>query len=370
MQITRVMCRHLQRDMGNNLWNAQQRWSTKNVVLVFVESSTGLLGVGEAWTAGAEPEALINTIEKDIAPQLIGKDPHLLRRFWDDAARGTDLSSRRGIALAALSGLDTALWDLIGKACDTPLYQLLGAARERVPCYASAGLYGRDKGLAELAAEMTGYVAQGFDAVKLKVGGVTLADDVDRVRAVREAVGTGVRLMVDATYMLNVPDALRMARAFEPFDVYWLEAPVSPADVAGQAVVNQRSPIPVCGNETEFGLPGFRRLIEARAIEYVQPDIAVCGGVSEAGRIAALAAAFDLPVTLHASSTAVLFAASLHLAAAIPNLESVEYHMLHQWLFDRVPSDTFKPAPGGLVSPPTGPGLGIELDPAELGDSL
>jgi len=176
--------------------------------------------------------------------------------------------------------------------------------------------------------------------------------------------------MVDANYMLNVPDALRMARAFAPFEVYWLEAPVPPGDVAGQAVINDRSPIPVCGNETEFGLAGFRRLVEARAVEYVQPDVAVCGGVSETCRIASLAAAHNLPVTLHSSSTAVLFAASLHVAAAIPNLESVEYHMLHQWLFDRLPADTFKPSDGGLVAPPPGPGIGVELYPDDLGETL
>jgi L-alanine-DL-glutamate epimerase-like enolase superfamily enzyme len=370
MQVARVICRHLQHDMGDRVWNAQQRWSTKHVVLVFVESSDGYIGVGESWTSGASPEALISTIEKDLAPQLVGKDVFLLRRFWDDTHRGTDLSSRRGITLAALSGVDTALWDLIGKATNTPLYQLLGAARETVPCYASAGLYGRDKGLTELSSEMLDYVAQGFTAVKMKVGGVSLAEDIERVRAVRETLGPHVGLMVDANYMLNVPDALRMARAFAPFDVFWLEAPVPPGDVAGQAVVNHRSPIPVCGNETEFGLAGFRRLIEARAVEYVQADVAVCGGVSETSRIASLAAAHDLPVTLHASSTAVLFAASLHVAAAISNLESVEYHMLHQWLFNRLPADTFKPADGGLVTPPPGPGLGIELHPDELGDTL
>lgn len=370
MHVTRVICRHLQRDMGGRVWNAQQRWSTKHVVLVFVESSDGHIGVGESWTTGASPESLVSTIENDLAPLLVGKDPFLLRRFWEDARRSTDLSSRRGITLAALSGLDTALWDLLGKATGTPLYRLLGGVRETVPCYASAGLYGRDKGTAALSEEMSGYVAQGFAGVKMKVGGAALVEDVERVRAVREAIGPGIKLMVDANYMLNVPDALRMARAFAPFDVYWLEAPVVPGDIAGQAVVNRRSPVPVCGNETEFGLDGFRRLIEARAVEYLQPDIAVCGGVSEACRIASLAAAHHLPVTLHASSTAVLLAATLHVAAAIPNLESVEYHMLHQWLFDRLPKDTFKPADGGLVTPPPGPGIGVELHPDELGDTL
>ncbi len=370
MQIQRVVCRHLQRDMGDRVWNAQQRWRTKDVVLVFVEADNGLLGVGECWTPGAAAEPLLATIEHDLAPLVIGADPFSARRIWDQAWRATDLSSRRGITLAALSGVDTALWDLAGKATGTPLYKLLGAARDAVPCYASAGLYGRDKGPNELAAEIGGYLARGFQAVKIKVGGVALGEDVERVRAVREAIGAGPRLMVDANGMLDVPGALRMAQAFAPFDVYWLEAPLPPGDVAGQAVVNARGAIPVCGNETEFGLDGFRRLIEARAVEYVQPDVSVCGGIAETLRIASLAAAFHLPVTLHASSTAVCLAASLHVAASIPNLESVEYHMLHQWLFDRLPADAFAVGAGGLVAPPPGPGLGIDLHPDEVGDTL
>jgi L-alanine-DL-glutamate epimerase-like enolase superfamily enzyme len=222
-------------------------------------------------------------------------------------------------------------------------------------------LYGKGKDETALAEEMQGYLAQGFSDVKIKVGGVPLEEDVKRVRAVRGAIGSRARLMVDANYTLNVPKSLKMAQAFEPFEIYWLEAPVSPDDVSGQAKVNALSPVPVCGNETETGIARFRELITHRAVEFVQFDIAACGGISEGRRIADLAAAFHLPCTLHASSTGILLAASLHLAASLPNLDSVEYHMFHQWLFDKCPPEAFKPNKGGLVRPPDGPGFGLAI---------
>ena len=370
MKITRIVTRHLQRDMGNKVWNSQTRWRHKDMVLVFLETNTGLIGLGEAWTTGGSPQALIRTIEDDIGPVLLGADPHYLTRIWSDVYKSTALSARRGIVSSALGAVDTALWDLIGKATDTPLYQLLGAYTDQVPCYASAGLYGLDKAPADLGAEMAGYIQQGFRDVKMKVGGVALKEDIERVKAARQAIGpyrgSGGRLMVDANYTLDVPKALRMAKAFEPYDIYWLEAPVSPDDITGQAKVNALSPIPVCGNETEHGSDRFRELILHRAVEYVQFDIAACGGISEGRRIANLAGAFNLPCTLHASSSAILLAASLHLAASLPNLDSMEYHMLHQWLFDKLPEGTFKPEQGGLVRPPPGSGIGIDLHYDEL----
>jgi len=339
--------------MGDRFWNAQIRWNTKQVLIVFAETDSEHIGLGECWVTGASVDALIKTIEEDIAPHVIGKNPFAVNALWNDVFLSTAVSGRRGITSAALSGVDTALWDLMGKATGTPLCHLLGAGREAVRCYASAGLYGRDKGLPELAAEVRDYQQQNFVDIKIKVGGVALAEDVERVRTVRETIGRDARLMVDANYNLDVPRALQMANAFAPFDVTWFEAPVHPDDVAGQAVINQKSPIPVCGNETEWGVP-----------------IAICGGVSEARRIADYAAAHHLPVTLHASSTVILLAASLHLGAGLRQIDSLEYHMLHHWLADRFPDVDFGAEAGGWVKPPLGGGIGLRLSPEETGDTL
>jgi L-alanine-DL-glutamate epimerase-like enolase superfamily enzyme len=218
----------------------------------------------------------------------------------------------------------------------------------------------------DLGAELRGYVEQGFTAVKMKVGGAPLKEDVRRVAAAREAIGPDAKLMVDALYNLSVPEALALARAIERYDIHFFEAPVSVRDVRGQAEVHAKSPIPVCGNETLAWTGPFRELITQAAVHFVQFDPAICGGISEGRRIADLAHAFQLPCTLHASSTSVLFAASLHLGAALANCASVEYHIVHQWFWDLEPEDTFI-ARDGFVRPPEGPGLGLAITPDDVG---
>lgn len=362
MKVTRVIPRLIQREMPGTVWNPRRRWQEKTIVLAFVETDTGLVGVGEAWASAGSPRALIATIEDDLAPLILGEDPFHTTRLNRLAAELAELSGRSGIIAAALSALDIALWDLIGKATGMPLFELLGANEQRVTCYASGGLYGEGKTADALAAEVRGYVEQGFAAVKIKVGGVPLKEDLARVSAVRAAIGPDIRLMVDAHNDLSVPDALKMARALESFDIHFLEAPTALSDVAGQARINRDGPIPVAGNESEAWAHRFRDLLLADAVHFVQFDVSACGGIGEGRRIAALARAFGRPCTLHAASTSVLFAASLHLAAACANCASVEYHMVHPWLWDFEPPGTFD-VTDGCVRPPRGPGLGLALTP-------
>jgi L-alanine-DL-glutamate epimerase-like enolase superfamily enzyme len=295
-----------------------------------------------------------------VAPHVLGQDPFLVAALWQKAWAGTAMSGRRGIAAAALAAVDIALWDLLGKITGQPLYRLLGAAGERVRCYASGGLYGPERTPESLGGEVADALARGFVDFKLKVGGAALAEDVARVAAARRALGPGGRLMVDAVYSLDVPGALRLARALGPQDVYWFEAPVHPDDVAGAARVNRDGGIPVCGNENEHGIDRYRELVTARAVDYVQFNLSACGGITEGRRIAALAGAFRLPVTLQASSSCVLLAASLHLAAALPHCDSVEYHMVHQWLREKAPAGAFA-VEDGWMRPPAGAGLGVPL---------
>lgn len=365
MTVKTITCRLIERDMGGKLWNPRTRWKTKQILLVFIEDGEGHVGCGEAWITGGTPKAVIDTIEEDIRPRLIGQDPFFLRRLGDEVFKTTDMSARSGTVAAAWSAVDIALWDLIGKRLKTPLYKLLGAANEKIYAYASAGLYGEGKTIDDLADEMVSYAAKGFDAVKMKVGGAELKEDIARVAAVREAIGSDVKLMIDALYNLDVADALRLAHAAAPYDIYFLEAPVSPYDVQGQAEVHRKSPIPICGNEHQCWTVNFKHLITAGAVHYVQFDPAICGGVTEGRRIADLAQVFHLPCTLHAASSAVLMAAGLHIAAASPNCHSIEYHMLHQWLWDLVPADTFRAENSWLV-PPEGPGLGITITPDDV----
>jgi L-alanine-DL-glutamate epimerase-like enolase superfamily enzyme len=275
------------------------------------------------------------------------------------------VSAKGGAAWAAASAVDIALWDALGRSLGQPVCTLLGAHRRSVFAYASAGLYGRDKTTDDLAAEMHGYVALGFRGVKLKIGGASLAEDLARVAAVREAIGNEVRLMVDALYAYSVADALRMARGLERYDVHFLEAPVHPDDIDGLARLAVASPVPLAGNEFAYGLAGFRRIVEKDAVAYVHLDAILCGGISEGQRIAALAASRHLPVSFHAASSAVCFAANLQLAASSPNVDSVEFHMLHRMLFDRLAPGAF-PLKDGCVEVPAAPGLGLGFEPEAM----
>ncbi|MEM7042066.1 MAG: mandelate racemase/muconate lactonizing enzyme family protein [Pseudomonadota bacterium] len=365
--IRKVIPRLIERGMDGKAWNPRTRFHRKQILLVFVEDQAGRLGVGECWLHAATPRALIALIEDDLAPLVFGIEPHCAGAVTERLRRSAEMSNQAGITAAAWSGIEMALQDLRARQLGLPLVDLMGRCRDAVPVYASAGLYGEGKTADDLAAEVKSWVDQGFDAVKIKVGGAPLREDLRRVGLVREAVGPNVRLMVDALYNFDVAEALRFANAAAPYDITFFEAPVSPFDVAGQAEVHRSSPIPVCGNETLAWIAPFRELITRHATHLVQFDLAACGGVQEGRRIAELAQAFHRPATLHAASSAVLFAASLHLACSIPNAHSVEYHMLHQWLWDLVPKDTFK-ARSGTLPPPVGPGHGVTLDPDSLDD--
>ena len=273
MKIAAVIPKLITFDMDGSLSNPRFTWSQKHIVLVFVVTESGAVGVGEAWASGGAPGALMATIADDLAPLIVGQDALAISRHWAALNDAALVSARRGIFRTGQAAIDIALWDLLGKAADLPVFRLLGGFADCAAVYASAGLYGSQKTTADLAAEIAGYVAQGFDAVKMKVGGASHAEDVERVRAVREAIGPGVRLMVDAVYALDPPSALRLSRAIEPHDVYWFEQPVHPDDIDGMAQVNLRGNIPVAGNENASEQSHFLALMEKQAVRFVQADL-------------------------------------------------------------------------------------------------
>ncbi|TCT06312.1 mandelate racemase/muconate lactonizing enzyme family protein [Paralcaligenes ureilyticus] len=345
--------------------NPRTTWREKNTFLVFVRTEGGEIGVGEVWCEALSPAVLAAFVRDEMAPLFRGADIEDMERLWQIGFDRTRVSAKPGLALSVLGAVETALWDLTGKRHGRPLYRLLGACRDRVDVYASGGLYGEDNTPARLADEMAGYVRRGFRAVKMKVGGKSLAEDMARVAAVREAIGPDIRLMVDAVYMLDGSSALRMARALDRLDIWFLEAPLAPGDLTGLRRLTARSPVPIAGNEVAFGLDSYRDLIVEGGIDVVHLDVNQCGGIGEARRIAALAAAFHRPVSFHSATSAVCFAANLHVAASLANTESVEYHCVHQMLFDQVPADRY-PLVDGAVVLPDAPGLGIDIDPCSL----
>src|ERR687884_1755030 len=260
------------------------------VLLVQVHTDEGIIGLGEAAAYSAAPSVLAAVVQEELRPILVGEDPFRVERLWQTMYARTHQHGRRGAVLMAMSGVDIALWDVIGRATRTPLYRLLGAYCDKVQAYASAGFYAEGKGPSELAREMTGYAAAGFTHVKMKVGRnpeamlnplpdmpepgfatCSLEEDIRRVHAVREAIGPEVRLMIDANNAWTPSTALTMMRELERDNIYWLEEPVNTDDVVGSALVAHNLTVPVAGYETEVGIYGFRDLITAGAGGIGQP---------------------------------------------------------------------------------------------------
>ena len=345
-----------------------QWWFTKrSALLVRVVAEDGTDGWGEVF-AHVEPTVYGAVIGKVLAPVYIGANSLDADILWDRAYNRTRPYGQKGMVINALSGLDIALWDLNGKLLDQPVSRLLGGRRrERVEAYAT-GLYRTetDDLPAALAFEASGYVSQGFTAMKLKVG-YGFNTDMENLAAVRAAVGPSIRLALDANHGYDVPDAIRLGRAAAPYDILWYEEPVVAEDKAGYAEVRSRQPIPVAGGEEEFTRYGFRELLEARGVDLVQPDLGGMGGLSEARKVATMASAFGVRCQPHVWGTPVALAASLQFLSWLPDVPDSAEPTAPMLEYDRsehpvrdavaVPPETSLP----WIDVPTGPGLGLEL---------
>ncbi|HEY8872652.1 MAG TPA: mandelate racemase/muconate lactonizing enzyme family protein [Stellaceae bacterium] len=348
--------------------------SRRGGLLVEVETDTGIVGIGEAGLGGG---ATATVIDKDLAPMLIGEDPLIIEGLWQRMFARTRQYGRRGVVMQGISGIDIALWDIAGKVAKMPVYQLLGACRDRVEAYASGGFYQA----ADLAGEAEGYRARGFRGMKMKIGRnpstqthlrelignkgfceVDPEEDLARVAAVRQALGPHAKLMVDVNCAWSPAFAIEMGRAMEPYNLYWIEEPVATDDIEGSARVADALATPIAGYETEMGLYAFRELISRGAVDIVQLDIAWSGGFSEGRRIAAYAGAHHRMVAPHAFAGAVLLVASLHFAAAIPNGLVLEWDQNPNAIRDELLKEPLRLESDGTVKVPERPGLGIELD--------
>ncbi|MBA2519172.1 MAG: mandelate racemase/muconate lactonizing enzyme family protein [Chloroflexia bacterium] len=354
----------------------------RTAILVQVHTDTGLIGIGESAAYGGALTSIERVVLDDLAPIVIGESPFMVERAWARMAHRTHQRGQKGLLQMALSGIDIALWDVIGQATKTPLYQLLGGYRDRLVAYASAGFYAANKGPEELAEEVREYVARGFRHVKIKVGRnpevvlnplenmwapeyatASLDEDVARVRAARGAIGDGIGLAIDANNAWNPSVALSFMRQVESVKIAWLEEPVATDDYAGSAQVARQLATPVAGYETESSLGGFRQLIASGAVDIVQPDVIWSGGISETRRIAALAQAYRRPIIPHVFSSGVALVANMHLIASIPNGSLLEFDQNPNPLRDELFIEPITIAADGTVALPDGPGLGVTLNP-------
>jgi D-galactarolactone cycloisomerase len=383
MKITGVetICLHYR--MPYALTYARGEYQEREALLVKIHTDQpGLFGWGEAAMWGGPWATSVAVIEKEIAPLIVGLDPRQPEYIWERVYQQTYYHGRKGILLACLSGIDIALWDILGRAANEPVWRLLGGYGRPLRAYASSGYYRRDYSNADLARDIGKARGEGYLGFKMKVGNIAAAiharalhetplrvsfdQDIARVATAREALGPDLDLMCDATTSLDHKTAMRYARAFEKFGVRWFEEPTQPENIAGCAALANSTSIPIAGFETETSKFNFAALIDAGAIQIVQPDVIQVGGITEARKIAAYAQMKHLLFSCKNYSTAVSLAACINLLYGLPNTDYFECDMdPSPWRTDILKQSLFS-FDQGLVAPFNRPGLGLDIDEEQL----
>jgi D-galactarolactone cycloisomerase len=367
MIITSVRTHILEAPLSQPFAYSRAWYDTRAAMVVEIETDSGPTGWGECYGPARMTAAVVDS----VAPWLVGEDPLRTDHLWQMIYARLRDHGQKGVVIQGLSGIDIALWDIKGRHFGVPCHQLLGGAlRTEVKAYAT-GLYRRKAGdpLKYLAEEAAGYVDDGFSAVKLKVG-FGVEQDAAVTRAVREAIGNRVALMVDANHAFDAVAAIRLGRMIEHHDIGWFEKPVPPEDIAGYRAVKDALAIPVAGGECEFTRFGFREIVVSRAIDIIQPDTCAAGGLSECKKIADMAETFGVRYNPHVWGTGIAIAASLQLLAVLPSQTPNSLAPIEPMLeFDRTEHPIrqailMQPIEHsrGVVRVPNGPGLGIEID--------
>ncbi len=381
MKVTDVSTMILRYQYDNAIADAQNYFYTRSAVIVKVKTDEGIEGIGESACFGGPAETTKYVIEHELADLVRGEDPTNIERIWRKVNDRTRQHGRGGIITAALSGIDVALWDILGKKAGLPVYKLLGGYSDRLLPYASSGFYSVGQDAQKLAAEAEGYFRQGFRYAKIKIGRnpdvfmspienmlspekciYTLEEELERVRACCEAAKKyGARIMVDVNNVWNTYTAIRMGKKFQEMGVFWMEEPLSLDNVDGSAELARALDMPVAGYESEVGLFRFKQFMDKRAIDIVQPDVIWSGGFTECRRIAHYAQANSLPCMPHVFSSAVSLAANAHFLASLSNRGILEMDRNPYPLRDELLTEPIEMAADGYVYLPQKPGLGIEL---------
>jgi L-alanine-DL-glutamate epimerase-like enolase superfamily enzyme len=295
-------------------------------------------------------------ITGQLLPRILGLNPFHIEEIWDRMYRFNRKPVAKGPYISAMGAVDIALWDIVGKALGTPVCEVLGVFSSKIRVYAAGGYYEEGKGIPELVKEMEGYVSEGFRAVKMKVGGEPMDVDAERVRAVRGALGPKIDLMIDANNRWTGFEAIRFGHMVERYNPYWFEEPVEADDFAGSARVRKALSIPVASGENEFTRWGARDLIQADAVDILQCDTVLAGGISEGRKIANLASAHHIPVSPHGNPHM-----AVHLLASLPNALVMETYPAVESQYNL--ALPLFPVKEGYIEAPRKPGLGIDPDP-------
>jgi D-galactarolactone cycloisomerase len=379
MKIDRVETFVLKAPLGDaRFYSSQAEFPERNSLLVRLTSSDGHIGWGEGGQYGP-PEPVKAAVADVLAPMLLSLRDASPAVAWDTFYSRTRDFGQKGTFVEAISAIDIALWDLWGQALGVPVSTLLGGRfREQVKAYGTGGYYTHPdfdavRDLPLLAEAATGYAADGFGMLKMKVGLLSVGEDARRVRAVRETLGDDFALLADANHAYNASTALAMGRVLEEAGFLMFEEPVPPEDRAGYARLRASLDVPIAGGEAEYTRYGFRDLIESGCVDIAQPDVCVCGGLSELQRISTLASAHNLRVVPHVWGSGIALSAALHACSTLPltpyTLRPVPLQNEPVIEFDRTPNplrDDLLVEPltlrDGYVDVPAGPGLGVQVD--------
>ncbi|HEY1008510.1 mandelate racemase/muconate lactonizing enzyme family protein [Daejeonella sp. JGW-45] len=343
-----------------------------DMTLVVITTEDGLQGFGEAKAAVGSSgvcASIVSCIENELKPILLGKDAKNISRLWDEMYNGTrdhyalargrkfPILGRRGLTVSAMSGIDTALWDLKGKALGVPVMDLLGGAcRDKMPAYASGGWADADN----IGEQLNGYISKGFSGVKMRVGIMdgTVLNSVERVKAARKAIGPDIKLMADAHGTFSVPEARQFCRGVEDCNLYWFEEPISPDNRHGTAEVRASTCIPIAAGESEYTSFDIRDLLEVRALDVIQPDAAIIGGISEAMRVGHLANTYQLELAPHCWGSAFSFMAGVNVAFASPSATIIEFSLGGNPMMYELVKEQIE-VRDGMIEAPSAPGLGL-----------
>ncbi|MEM9886624.1 MAG: mandelate racemase/muconate lactonizing enzyme family protein [Bacteroidota bacterium] len=346
-----------------------------DMTLVVITTEEGLQGFGEAKAAVGSSgvcASIVSCVEHELAPILIGQDARNINELWERMYNGSrdhyaikrgrvfPILGNRGLTISAMSGVDMALWDLLGKSLEVPIVQLLGGAiRPRMETYASGGWADVD----QIGEQLSGYISKGFKATKMRVGVMdeSVEYSVERVQAARAALGSDIKIMVDAHGTFSVPEAKRFCRGIEDCNLYWFEEPIASDNKQGTAEVRAMTATPIAAGESEFTRFDMRDLIDLKAVDVLQPDAAIIGGITEAWRVSSLAAAYQLELAPHCWGSAFSFMAGVNVAFASPSAAIIEFSaggnpMMYDLVNEKIEVQE------GYINAPESAGLGLSVN--------
>jgi L-alanine-DL-glutamate epimerase-like enolase superfamily enzyme len=337
--------------------DAIQSFVTQETPMVTIHCADGAWGTGYSYTIGTGGSSVVALLRDHLCPRLIGRDANEIESIWKDLFFHTHATAVGAITALALAAIDTALWDLKCKRANLPLHKVAGGAQRRVPVYTTEGGWLHLEP-AVLVDQTLAAREAGFRGAKIKVGRPHVSEDVARLSAVRDAVGPGFEIMVDANQAFTVAEAIRRARHFEPLDLAWFEEPLPAEDITGHVRLSQSTSLPIAVGESIYHPSHFREYLQAGGCSIVQADVARIGGITPWLKVAHLAETFNVPICPH-------FLMEIHvgLCAAVPNAAWVEY--IPQ--LDDVTTSRLK-IEDGYAWPSDAPGLGIEWDERALAD--